>query len=424
MSAGTITLTNGSAIVAGAGTSFSTELTAGDFIVTVVGGVPYTLPVKTVGSNSQVELVSNFTGPTQSGAAWSAVPRVALNMVTAAMVAQNTEALRGLNYDKQNWQQLFSGTGIITVRLPDNSTYTGPSWNSFTASLSGKAAKGANTDITSLSGLTTALTVAQGGTGGNTASAARDALGVQYGTSPGTVAQGNDVRLNTVNGKSGGALTSAVTIPPPMDATGAAPALFLSQGSNNVGDSMGNGMSLIVANGYNPNSGFVVNRLRGGWFSGLWEIGGARGGGANLQAITLLLKADSASPNRGWSFNADGSATGAGAWTSTSDTRVKTNIRRIENPLAIMRDLRGVRWDRLDDMPSGVGFLAQEVEQHFPEAVRTHGDVTLEDGAIIEKIKSVDVAGVSAALHHEAILTLMEKIDELTLKVEALQSGS
>ena len=81
MSAGTITLTNGSAIVGGSGTSFATELAGGDFIVSTVGGVPYTLPVKTVDSNTQLTLVSNFTGPTQSGSAWSAVPRVALNMV-------------------------------------------------------------------------------------------------------------------------------------------------------------------------------------------------------------------------------------------------------------------------------------------------------------------------------------------------------
>ncbi|WP_371419192.1 phage tail protein [Citrobacter sp. CF971] len=73
-------------------------------------------------------LVSNYTGPTQSGAAWSAVPRMALNMVTAALVAQSAEALRGLNYDKQNWQQVFSDTGNITVRLPDQSEFSGPSW--------------------------------------------------------------------------------------------------------------------------------------------------------------------------------------------------------------------------------------------------------------------------------------------------------
>lgn len=46
MSAGTITLTNGSAIVGGSETSFATELAAGDFIVSTVGSVSYTLPVK------------------------------------------------------------------------------------------------------------------------------------------------------------------------------------------------------------------------------------------------------------------------------------------------------------------------------------------------------------------------------------------
>ncbi|MDX7345820.1 tail fiber domain-containing protein [Citrobacter braakii] len=128
MSAGTLTLTNNSAAVAGNGTAFTTEVAAGDFIVVTVGGVPYTLPVKSVESGTALTLVSNYTGPTQSGAAWSAVPRVALNMVTAAMVVQNTQALLGLNYDKQNWQQVFSNSGNITVKLPDSTTFTGPSW--------------------------------------------------------------------------------------------------------------------------------------------------------------------------------------------------------------------------------------------------------------------------------------------------------
>lgn len=187
MSAGTITLTNCSAIVGGSGTSFITELAAGDFIVSTVGGVPYTLPVKTVDSGTQLTLVSNFTGPTQSGAAWSAVPSVALNMVTAALVAQSAEALRGLNYDKHNWQSIFSETGNVTVTLPDGTTWTGPAWNSITTSLSGKAAKGQNSDITSLTGLTTALSVEQGGTGSKTASGARTNLGLVIGSEAGNI---------------------------------------------------------------------------------------------------------------------------------------------------------------------------------------------------------------------------------------------
>ncbi|HCJ7432663.1 phage tail protein [Citrobacter freundii] len=136
MSAGTLTLTNNSAAVAGSGTAFTTEVAAGDFIVVTVGGVPYTLPVKSVESGTALTLVSNFTGPTQSGAAWSVVPRVALNMVTAAMVVQNTEALRGLNYDKQNWQLIFSSSGDVTVKLPDGSSFTGPAWGGIAATLS------------------------------------------------------------------------------------------------------------------------------------------------------------------------------------------------------------------------------------------------------------------------------------------------
>ncbi|ECP3696834.1 phage tail protein, partial [Salmonella enterica] len=95
--------------------------------------------VKSVNNNTSLTLVSVYTGPTQSGAAWSAVPRVALNMVTAALVAQSAEALRGLNYDKQNWQSIFSGTGNITVKLPDGSAWNGPAWNGITTELNKKA---------------------------------------------------------------------------------------------------------------------------------------------------------------------------------------------------------------------------------------------------------------------------------------------
>ncbi|HII3195372.1 TPA: phage tail protein, partial [Enterobacter cloacae] len=162
MSAGTLTLTNNSAAVTGSGTAFTTELAAGDFIVVTVGGIPYTLAIKTVNSNTSLTLVSNYTGPTQAGAAWYAVPRVAMNLVTAALVAQSAEALRGLNYDKQNWQSIFSGTGNVTVTLPDGSSFTGPAWNSFTQALNGKADK-----------VNGAVPVNQGGTGATTAESAR-----------------------------------------------------------------------------------------------------------------------------------------------------------------------------------------------------------------------------------------------------------
>ncbi|HGM7840473.1 TPA: tail fiber domain-containing protein [Serratia marcescens] len=141
MPAGTLTLTNNSAVVKGTGTAFNTELKTGDFIVSTVGGVTYTLPVKTVDSATQATLIKTYDGPTQAGAAWYAVPRDAMNTITAQLAAETAKALRGLNLDKDNWQQVFSGTGNITVTLPDGSTYTGPAWNSFTTALNLKADK-------------------------------------------------------------------------------------------------------------------------------------------------------------------------------------------------------------------------------------------------------------------------------------------
>ncbi|MGS5991093.1 tail fiber domain-containing protein, partial [Salmonella enterica subsp. enterica serovar Typhimurium] len=191
MSAGTLTLTNNSAQVSGAGTSFTTELTDGDFIVVTVGGVPYTLPVKSVESGTALTLVSNFTGPTQSGAAWSAAPRVALNMVTAALVAQSAEALRGLNYDKQNWQQFFTDDGDVTITLPDTSQTTGPSAKKLISSVANKADK--------VNGV---VPKEQGGTG----------LSQPFGDKAGQFCQGNDSRLNSVNGKAGGKITSTISV--------------------------------------------------------------------------------------------------------------------------------------------------------------------------------------------------------------------
>ncbi|EOX7391512.1 tail fiber domain-containing protein [Salmonella enterica subsp. enterica serovar Derby] len=391
MSAGTITLTNGSAIVGGSGTSFATELAAGDFIVSTVGGVPYTLPVKSVESNVQLTLVSSFTGPTQSDTAWSAVPRVALNMVTAALVAQSAEALRGLNYDKQNWQSIFSGNGNITITLPDGTTWTGPAWNSITTSLSGKAAKGANNDITSLSGLTTALSVTQGGTGSTNASGARTNLGLgdsstrNVGTAAGTVAAGDDDRLSTLEGKTGGSIKGAVIAKRTSDSNPASGGELESVLQNSGGAALSQ-FHMFTQMAGNTRYGFLR----------VWD----------------------SSTFKDWYFDhSSGNAYAAASWVNNSDRRIKDDLNPIDDPLGKMKKVRGYTWVRKDDQMKGsfgIGFVAQEVQEIFPEAVShaQEGSLTV-DGRVIEQPLALSPGDVAAALHHEAILALMEKIENL-----------
>lgn len=133
---------------------------------------------------------------------------------------------------------------------------------------------------------------------------------------------------------------------------------------------------------------------------------------------SIFLQA--AGVNHSWLFNQFGNAISPGVWVNNSDERIKTNIQRIENPLEKMRDIRGCTWDRLDIPTCGIGFIAQDVEKAFPSAVSPTIDRELMDGTIVERVKSVDTIGVSAALHHEAILALMDKIESLESKVAEL----
>ncbi|MDA8505353.1 hypothetical protein NNO02_23295, partial [Citrobacter sp. Awk 2] len=128
MSAGTLTLTNNSAQVSGAGTSFSTELAAGDFIVIKTGGVTYTLPVKTVESDSALTLSRPYAGPAVSGSAWTAMPRDTLNSISAQIAADTAYVIRQRVLEIDNWYQLLEVNGDITIKMADGSTYTGPSW--------------------------------------------------------------------------------------------------------------------------------------------------------------------------------------------------------------------------------------------------------------------------------------------------------
>ncbi len=133
MSAGTIKLTNGSTAVVGTSTAFTSDLKSGDVITATVGGIFFTLFVDAVTSNTALTLTDPFTGPTTSGLAWVAVPQLTLNRITAALAAQTAESVRRVLQENANWQAFYTGTGDITVTLPDGTPagrpVPGPSWS-------------------------------------------------------------------------------------------------------------------------------------------------------------------------------------------------------------------------------------------------------------------------------------------------------
>ena len=142
-------------------------------------------------------LVANTSGnwsaqilPTSAGGTGAANPTAALaNLgVTSALAlkADQTALTSGLALKAD--QTSVTNSLALKANVSDLSTLS-DTVAGHTTSIAAKANKGANSDITSLSGLTTALTIAQGGTGATTQGAAQAALGLVPGKAAGNMVQ-------------------------------------------------------------------------------------------------------------------------------------------------------------------------------------------------------------------------------------------
>lgn len=112
-----------------------------------------------------------------------------------------------------------------------------------------------------------------------------------------------------------------------------------------------------------------------------------------------------------------------GNFVSGSDRRIKDNITVVENPLELMKKIRGYSWNLKSNGEYGIGFVAQEVEQAFPLAVKS-GNYTQElpDGSKVKNVKTLNAGNVAAALHHEAILVLMKENENLKSELSDLKA--
>jgi hypothetical protein len=88
--------------------------------------------------------------------------------------------------------------------------------------------------------------------------------------------------------------------------------------------------------------------------------------------------------------------------TAYSDARIKTNIETIPDALNLVRQLRGVQYDRLDTGEKQIGVIAQEVQSLLPSVVTTAEN------------------GLSVA-YGNMVGLLIEAIKELTHKIEILE---
>lgn len=293
---------------------------------------------------------------------------------------------------------VMSGAGDVTITINGNQV-TVPGQKSL-------AKKGINKDITSLEGLTTPLSIAQGGTGVKTAAEALAAIGAL----PAAGATGLKVKykFNAAGGNVGFSFTET-----PAGGYG---------GVFNGWDTIPLSFNTnVTGNGqFNPH---IVHRyVYPGVAAGAFFTGVAMG--TNEQSYVMGHTSDGGSLTSNFAFNRSGSAyANAGSWVNASDIRIKRDVNRIEDPLEKMKAIRGVTWYRKDSGNFGIGFIAQEVQEVFPEAVTTNGfSMFMPDGSEIEKVLFPDTAGVAAALHHEAILVLMAKNEELTREFSALSS--
>ena len=369
MPAGTIALTNNSATVTGTGTSFTTELKVNDFLVSTIGGLAYTLGVKSIESNTSLTLIEKYTGPAATGQAWTPVPYGTMAAITAQLAAQVTYAIRGLNLDKANWQKIFSNDQSVTVNLPDLNTFTGPGWGYI------------STKFTSLG----------------------DAAYKNTGTSAGTLAAGDDSRLSTVDKKSGGTLSSNTYV-----TASSAPNTYYSPGFNAVNSQRGGSSGQVNSGGVMTSQ--IVSTALQATFSVRELVG---------NSTYALIQCIQGGNTWDFRFQNNGNAYASGTWTNGSDKRFKSNLKVIAGALEKVKSLTGYTGKR--DGMAFTGLLAQDLQEVLPEAVFNTGPYTLKNNVNDYKKGDVipDALGVA---YGDTVGLLVESIKELSELVEARDS--
>lgn len=119
----------------------------------------------------------------------------------------------------------------------------------------------------------------------------------------------------------------------------------------------------------------------------------------------------------GWyEFRNGGNAYANGAWLSSSDARMKTDITKIGGALDKLAHIGGYTYLKQGVPEAGV--IAQEVEGVLPQSV-SQTELKLNDGSVLEDARSININGVVALLvealkeEREGRLELESRLDTL-----------
>jgi hypothetical protein len=139
-------------------------------------------------------------------------------------------------------------------------------------------------------------------------------------------------------------------------------------------------------------SALALGEMDNGSLVNTWAIARETIGGGNGLRFAFGSNAVAATNTVRVKFNSNGTvfkSSGTASWDVVSDARLKTEIGPVENALDRLLRLRGVRFEYHSDakpygmdLPKGeqIGFIAQEVQQVFPEWVNTSDDGILTIG--------------------------------------------
>ena len=184
----------------------------------------------------------------------------------------------------------------------------------------------------------------------------------------------------------------------------------------------------IKADGvYNTNSN-KDRKTNGIWFQGISDLSADFYHYERIGQHHFLGLHVANGGSQGWyEFRNDGHAYTNGAWHSSSDVRMKTQVEKIDNALEKLDSIGGYTY--LKQGVSEAGVIAQEVESVLPQAV-TQTALTLNDGRVLDDARAVNINAVVALLvealkeehqaliqEREARLLLEQRLTELEERV-------